>query len=537
MTLVEQQLSAYKGNIELKILHHEQNKGLSGARNTGTHASTGDYIYYLDSDDEITPACIETLVALIEKYPNVEMVQGNMQTIPEPPKKSDWRNISYKNFPEYVDDNKWIREHYLSKPMQSIPVNAWNKLLKRDFIFEHKLFFKEGIIHEDVYWMFWLVKNLKTIAFTTKYSYLHYITEGSIMQSENNYASLNSYYFILKEIYNNDGLGNTVNQKNFFLQMLDSNIKKIKDKELTYKYISLVKYILKKELKNRSRFAYSLFPDLLILYKKSKTNIKKVLFNYIKAEIRKKKVNYFLTVYLNIKMLPMSQAIKMPIYVYGWPIMRMDGKIVINSNIIVRGMIKLGNDPVSFIVAKRSKLSISEDAKIVFYGRANFNQGFSVNVRHKGILEISNRASIGDNVMVLCFKHIFIGERVHLTWESQVMDSNFHYIEHLDRQYITDICKPIHIGNYCWIGNRTTIMPGTVLPDRTIVASNSLLNKDYIAQGIGSYSLIGGMPAKLLTTNVKRIYSVENEFFLADYILNHNKEKVPSSLLPAKEIN
>jgi len=35
-----------------KIVHHEKNKGLSGARNTGLIEATGDYVYFLDSDDE-----------------------------------------------------------------------------------------------------------------------------------------------------------------------------------------------------------------------------------------------------------------------------------------------------------------------------------------------------------------------------------------------------------------------------------------------------------------------------------------------------
>ena len=37
------------GGIRFEILHHERNRGLSAARNTGTEAATGDYILYIDS--------------------------------------------------------------------------------------------------------------------------------------------------------------------------------------------------------------------------------------------------------------------------------------------------------------------------------------------------------------------------------------------------------------------------------------------------------------------------------------------------------
>lgn len=57
---------------------------------------------------------------------------------------------------------------------------------------------------------------------------------------------------------------------------------------------------------------------------------------------------------------------------------------------------------------------------------------------------------------------------------------------------VDPISKDVFIGECCWIGNRTNIMKGTVLPDNTIVSSNSLLNKDYTST-VPSYSIIGGM--------------------------------------------
>ena len=71
----------YDGPIQFQILSHGHNRGLSAARNTGIDASTGDYLYFLDSDDEITPDCIKLLMDEVKKYPNVEMVQGEVKDI------------------------------------------------------------------------------------------------------------------------------------------------------------------------------------------------------------------------------------------------------------------------------------------------------------------------------------------------------------------------------------------------------------------------------------------------------------------------
>ena len=232
--ILKQSITEYSGPIEFRIIRHEQNKGLSGARNTGTLAATGEYIYYLDSDDEITHDCIDTLVNLANKYPGVEMVQGNTKTIPQP--VNDWRDISLINFPEYVNNNLWIKKHYIKVPC--IPVNAWNKLVKRRFLIDNKLIFKEGIIHEDVHWMFFVSKKLNCIAFSEKYCYVHFINPGSIMQSGNNHKSLESKLEIFKDFTLNVDSSLSKIQRKYIFYSLKNIMLKIDNNSDEKKFIS-----------------------------------------------------------------------------------------------------------------------------------------------------------------------------------------------------------------------------------------------------------------------------------------------------------
>ena len=60
----EEIIQQYLGDSRFKLITQE-NKGLGGARNTGIQAAKGDYLVLLDSDDYITPDCLESLVDVI----------------------------------------------------------------------------------------------------------------------------------------------------------------------------------------------------------------------------------------------------------------------------------------------------------------------------------------------------------------------------------------------------------------------------------------------------------------------------------------
>lgn len=55
-----------KSDTRIKVIHHDSNKGVSSARNSGLKIRTGVYIAFVDGDDVVAPTLIEDCVRCIE---------------------------------------------------------------------------------------------------------------------------------------------------------------------------------------------------------------------------------------------------------------------------------------------------------------------------------------------------------------------------------------------------------------------------------------------------------------------------------------
>lgn len=192
VSITEQFINNYQGSIHFKIHHHEKNRGLSAARNTGIKEAKGDYLFFLDSDDEITPDCLKTLYSFTERKECIDVVEGSSQLALE-------SNNEYKNslLDNYTGNRRIIKKSLLG--YNGYIVAAQDRLVRRELVISNNLFFKEGIIHEDNLWTFFLAKYVKTMAFCSNRMYFHRNNPTSITHHINVKNEIKSYAMIIKE--------------------------------------------------------------------------------------------------------------------------------------------------------------------------------------------------------------------------------------------------------------------------------------------------------------------------------------------------
>ena len=142
----------------LKIFSTEKNSG-SGAvpRNVGLKFSRGEYIFFMDNDDLLVPAALETLYNLAENF-RAEVVYMSCGFVSDGKTFAEaaWdKNNSALDKPTLETENISGRvENFLRTNYGWAP---WEKFLRRDFLVANKINFPRVRISEDVLWTFKVV--------------------------------------------------------------------------------------------------------------------------------------------------------------------------------------------------------------------------------------------------------------------------------------------------------------------------------------------------------------------------------------------
>lgn len=159
-----------KTDKRIKV-YTKPNGGLSDARNYGLNIATGEFIYFLDSDDWIEPNLLEDNLKILEDkqvdfvvfgfyQDNVDLHEQLVEAIPHIPETPDWING------EVI---------YFTPSMLNILGYAWNKIYRKRYLDKHQITFTKGVsLVEDILFNAKVYQYADKIIFNPK-PYVHYI--------------------------------------------------------------------------------------------------------------------------------------------------------------------------------------------------------------------------------------------------------------------------------------------------------------------------------------------------------------------------
>lgn len=210
-------------------------------------------------------------------------------------------------------------------------------------------------------------------------------------------------------------------------------------------------------------------------------------------------VSIIKSIYASAKLCGDLPAHKMPIRVsYNTVLKCLRGQVKTDGKSYPA--LRVGFDRVSIFDKEISRPMLEIKGKLEIIGAANFGQGAKINVGPKGVLKIGDRFNNTAETAIICRDEITIGSDVLVSWDTLIMDTDFHASVNSTTGMKNQVTSPITIGDNVWIGARATILKGSKIPNGCVIGAASLVNKKFSEEN----TLIAGNPAKVVKENITR---------------------------------
>lgn len=258
------------------------NKGVSNARNIGLKAASGDYIIFVDSDDELVPSAIRRLVDLAEK--NESDFVDSFHLLYYTKKNGNVVSFTEKKLPKKTIISTNIED---DPKILNLCTYITGKLIKKDLIKD--LFFDESLRrYEDLVFEYKLKQRIKKYVLLNRPIYIYYQRSDSLV---NSFGEKHACYLDAVKITMSDYKDKSKNVKNslealFFNNGLFTGIAKVAKNDLSLddnvrilrEYLNKMvdifpNYISNKEISN---FTKKNFNKLLVNDKFTKNIVKRI---------------------------------------------------------------------------------------------------------------------------------------------------------------------------------------------------------------------------------------------------------------------
>ena len=143
-------------------------------------------------------------------------------------------------------------------------------------------------------------------------------------------------------------------------------------------------------------------------------------------------VNWRKTILFNYRMLPRHIAKRLPIVLYGnVDVSKCTGKIEIISETPIRHRQWVIGQSDCWVNGRYTAFEMTYLAiigKLQLHGKGRIANGCRIYVRENAALSLGDGFFLNTNSRIACYEEISIGDSVHISWNSQIYDTDFHFI-------------------------------------------------------------------------------------------------------------
>ena len=125
----------------------QENQGLSAARNAGMEQASGDFLWFVDSDDYIASDACERIVDALRSQSCDLLILGRYRFWEDGRRAYDKISWGVSS----ADGRTYLTE---TIPRGIFTASACNKVIRADFVNRHSIRFQPGILYEDLYFTF-----------------------------------------------------------------------------------------------------------------------------------------------------------------------------------------------------------------------------------------------------------------------------------------------------------------------------------------------------------------------------------------------